>query len=191
MQIIYSNYKITNTINQMLYIGSTSLPPDVRWTQHKSNARTGRLLPLYTAMREYGIENFTFEVMKQHKKEEAMFHHENSLILSLHTLMPDGYNTVRVRSNKINLDDWYTTEEARKRLSENSGREIDANYPRTLARNGKITTLDIGSRGKLYLKRDVDHIVVSTQRGPKARPHAEKGREASTQGKNEESASAA
>jgi hypothetical protein len=76
------------------------------------------------------------------------------------------------KSSKIDLNDWYTTEEARKRLSENSGREIDSNYPRTLAKNGKITSLDIGSRGKLYLKRDVDAYVVSTQRGPKAKASA-------------------
>ena len=72
-------------------------------------------------------------------------------------------------SNKqsINLDDWYTAEEARQRLSENSGREIDINYPRTLARYGKIETLDIGARGKLYLKSDIDVYVVDTKRGPK------------------------
>lgn len=67
----------------------------------------------------------------------------------------------------INLDDWYTAEEARQRLSENSGREIDINYPRTLARYGKIETLDIGARGKLYLKKDIDAYVVDTKRGPK------------------------
>ncbi len=63
------------------------------------------------------------------------------------------------KSNKINLNDWYTTEEARQKLSANSGREINSSYPRTLAKNGKITSLDIGSRGKLYLKRDVDAYV--------------------------------
>lgn len=75
-------------------------------------------------------------------------------------------------SKRINLDDWYTTEEARQRLSENSGREIDADYPRTLARYGKIESIDIGSRGKLYLRRDVDNYVVSTKRGPKGKSGA-------------------
>ena len=74
-----------------------------------------------------------------------------------------------VEKKSINLDDWYTAEEARQRLSENSGREIDINYPRTLARYGKVETLDIGARGKLYLKRDVDAYVVDTKRGPKSK----------------------
>jgi hypothetical protein len=68
----------------------------------------------------------------------------------------------------INLDDWYTTQEAAERLSENSGRPIDINYPRTLARYGKITSLDVGARGKLYLKKDVDGYVVSAKRGRKS-----------------------
>ncbi len=67
----------------------------------------------------------------------------------------------------INLDDWYTTEEATARLSANSGRQVDKNYPRTLARYGKIESLEIGARGKLYLKKDIDAYVVTTKRGRK------------------------
>jgi len=70
---------------------------------------------------------------------------------------------------RINLDDWYTAEEAAKRLSENSGREIDVNYPRTLVRYSKITSIDIGKRGKLYLKKDIDAYKVDGKRGRKAK----------------------
>ncbi len=72
------------------------------------------------------------------------------------------------RKKAINLDEWYTAEEAAKRLSENSGRTIDINYPRTLARYGTIKSLDIGARGKLYWKVDVDAYKVDTKRGRKA-----------------------
>ena len=70
---------------------------------------------------------------------------------------------------KINLDEWYTAEEAAERLSQNSGRRIDKAYPRTLARYRKLKSLDIGARGKLYWKADVDAYVVATRRGPKAK----------------------
>ena len=69
----------------------------------------------------------------------------------------------------INLDDWYTAEQARAKLSENSGREIDINYPRTLARYGKIRSLEI-ARSKLYFKADVEAYVVDTKRGRKPKP---------------------
>ena len=68
---------------------------------------------------------------------------------------------------KISLDDWYTNDQAVKRLSENAGRPIDRNYPRTLARYGKVKTLDIGTGSKLYRKKDIDNYVVSTTRGRK------------------------
>jgi len=68
---------------------------------------------------------------------------------------------------RINLDDWYTNDQAVERLSQNAGRPIDRNYPRTLARYGKIETLDIGTGSKLYRKRDIDNYVVSTTRGRK------------------------
>ena len=72
-------------------------------------------------------------------------------------------------NKKINLDDYYTAEEARQKLSENSGREIDINYPRTLARYGKIASIKVGARGKLYLKKDVDGYVVEAKRGRKTK----------------------
>ncbi|MDQ6661342.1 MAG: hypothetical protein M3Z24_10295 [Chloroflexota bacterium] len=69
---------------------------------------------------------------------------------------------------RINLEDWYTNEEATRRLSENSGRPIDKNYPRTLARAKKIESLNVGARGKLYLKKDIDVYIVSEKRGRKS-----------------------
>ena len=70
---------------------------------------------------------------------------------------------------RINLDDWYTAEEAARRLSENSGRKIDVSYPRTLVRYGKITSIDFGKSGKLYLKKDIDAYKVDVKRGRKAK----------------------
>lgn len=66
----------------------------------------------------------------------------------------------------VKLDDYYTINEAVAKLSENAGRPIDKNYPRTLVAYGKITSIDVG-RTKLYLKRDIDAYVVSSKRGRK------------------------
>ncbi len=77
-----------------------------------------------------------------------------------------------MNAKKVNLDDYYTAKEARDRLSENSGREIGIDYPRTLANKNKIRSLDIGARGKLYLKVDVDTYIVSTKRGRRPKNEA-------------------
>lgn len=61
-------YKITNTINNKVYIGKTELiPPEKRWDQHKKDCRKHKneKRPLYDAMNKYGIENFCFEVIEE------------------------------------------------------------------------------------------------------------------------------
>ena len=63
-------YKITNLINNKLYIGKTELePPEKRWLEHKHDyqRRRNEKRPLYSAMRKYGVENFKFEVLEKTK----------------------------------------------------------------------------------------------------------------------------
>ena len=56
-------YKITNKINNKVYIGLTTTSLKHRWTSHKRYA-TGKYKshPLYNAMNKYGIDNF--EIIK-------------------------------------------------------------------------------------------------------------------------------
>ena len=61
-------YKITNRINNKVYIGqSTNIQK--RWINHQSTSRNpneaGYNYPLYQAMRKYGIDNFTFEILEE------------------------------------------------------------------------------------------------------------------------------
>ena len=62
-------YKITNDINNKVYIGLTDLDnPIDRWTKHISEynaARTYTKRPLYDAMYKYGIEHFHFEIIEK------------------------------------------------------------------------------------------------------------------------------
>lgn len=70
-------YKITNQINQKIYIGQSN-NIDRRFAQHKSPYEQERYKdkPLYKAFKKYGIENFTFDVIEEcavedlNKKEE-------------------------------------------------------------------------------------------------------------------------
>ncbi len=66
----------------------------------------------------------------------------------------------------IRLEEWYTNAEAVDVLSKNAGRPINKMYPRTLARDGHIQTVALGTQ-RLYRKADVDAYVVSTKRGRK------------------------
>lgn len=66
-------YKITNDINDKIYVGKTKLSIQKRFSQHcnDSQKRTEEHRPLYSAMRKYGIEHFTISLIEECSDEEA------------------------------------------------------------------------------------------------------------------------
>lgn len=66
-------YKIQNLINHNIYIGQSKRITK-RWQQHKKTAfnQTDHCydLPLYRAIRKYGIDNFSFEIIENCSCEE-------------------------------------------------------------------------------------------------------------------------
>ena len=59
-------YKISNTINDKVYIGKTLLTIEQRFSQHcKDSKRNHTNRPLYNAMNKYGVENFKVELVEE------------------------------------------------------------------------------------------------------------------------------
>ena len=58
-------YKITNLINGKVYIGKTERNIQIRWKEHCKNISRLQRLPLYKALKKYGINNFTIEEIEQ------------------------------------------------------------------------------------------------------------------------------
>lgn len=60
-------YKIINHINNKIYIGKTDYSIEKRWNEHCRDARKEDIQnrPLYKAMRKYGIENFSIEIIEE------------------------------------------------------------------------------------------------------------------------------
>lgn len=83
-------YKITNKINNKIYIGQSQHCLD-RWSQHKycsKNPNDFRTYEhLYRSMRKYGIENFIFEII-----EELPF--DNQLLIQREQFWIDYYDTL-------------------------------------------------------------------------------------------------
>jgi group I intron endonuclease len=76
LTIMFYVYKITNLINNKLYIGKTN---DIhnRWLTHCSEGRRHRKqYPLYHAMNKYGEENFNIEILEELETEEECFKKE-------------------------------------------------------------------------------------------------------------------
>lgn len=60
-------YKITNTLNDKIYIGQTIKTVQKRFTQHKNNSNKEYFsqIVLYKAFNKYGIENFICEEIEE------------------------------------------------------------------------------------------------------------------------------
>tara|TARA_B100000902_G_scaffold392817_1_gene445842 strand:- start:46 stop:1065 length:1020 start_codon:yes stop_codon:yes gene_type:complete len=57
-------YKITNIINNKIYVGKTEHPPTKRWKEHLWSARNPTMA-ISHAIHKYGQENFKFEVIEE------------------------------------------------------------------------------------------------------------------------------
>ena len=92
---MYQIYKITNQKNGMVYIGS-SIEVERRWRQHKEASINEKdhhyNYPLMVAFREFGIANFTFEVIDTLPDYQAMIKAEYDWIVKENCVVPNGYN---------------------------------------------------------------------------------------------------
>lgn len=84
-------YKITNTINGKVYIGQTKQTIEQRFIQHKSHARTGQSNhKLARALRKYGDENFTIELVEVCDYE--MLNERERYWINIFNSIENGYN---------------------------------------------------------------------------------------------------
>ena len=82
-------YKITNTINDRIYIGKT-VNLEKRWYQHR---RMKENKVLYKAFVKYGIENFTFEeVIRVKSKDKETLNFILNILETFYIKKFDSYN---------------------------------------------------------------------------------------------------
>jgi predicted GIY-YIG superfamily endonuclease len=89
----YFIYKITNKENGMVYIGYTEREPIFRWWEHFKHS----YLPIGEALKSYGIEAFTFEVLEKHlksKKTIEEMHKIETAYINAYDSIKTGYNCI-------------------------------------------------------------------------------------------------
>ena len=108
-------YKITNKINNKIYIGKTTHTVQYRWNQHTSASFTDKNkldynYLLHKAIRKYGKENFSLEILEKVEDEKVLSEKEmyyiklyNSCVLEDNA---NGYNMTYGGEgpNKINKE---------------------------------------------------------------------------------------
>lgn len=99
-----SIYKITNLINNKIYIGQTIRPINVRWNEHKHESFKkdghGYNYHLHNAIRKYGIQNFKIEQIYR-CEDDNRFDAESYFIQKYNSTNPQiGYNFIVEGSGK-------------------------------------------------------------------------------------------
>lgn len=85
-------YKITNTLNNKVYIGQTIRTVEARWERHKKDALSNRLDTHFArALRKYPVEYFIVETIDCAQSQEELTQKEHYWILYYNSVN-DGYN---------------------------------------------------------------------------------------------------
>lgn len=95
-------YKITNIINQKIYIGKTEFSIDKRFSEHCRDAfkKDKEKRPLYAAMRKYGIENFRIEMIEETDSPEE----QEIYWIEYYGSFKNGYNATKGGDGKRYID---------------------------------------------------------------------------------------
>lgn len=144
-------YLIRNLLDQKTYVGQTG-DLRMRWYSHQSGARTNKDHLLYRAMRLYGIENFSFEMIEEcddsHVNEREAFwisHHQSTdrnfgYNLLLGNLVFHRHTDESKAKISAAMKNRYFSPQHRKRLSRSSkGRKhtLEAKQKMSAAKLGK------------------------------------------------------
>lgn len=97
-------YKITNDINDKIYIGKTLNTIEKRFKEHCEDSRRDKKekRPLYFAMKKYGIEHFHIELIEE--CEENVLSDREVHWIEFYNSFRDGYNATLGGDGKHYLD---------------------------------------------------------------------------------------
>ena len=112
---LYYIYLITNKINNKKYVGWSHSPKD-RWIKHLWESVNGSEYYLHRALKKYGSDNFSFEVVYQSENgKHTRDIMESKFIKEYDSFIPNGYNMTRDGEGTLGYSH---TPETRKKQSE-------------------------------------------------------------------------
>lgn len=112
--MIHYIYKIVNSKNEKKYIGYT-VDPNRRWKAHLYLAKSGKVNKLYDAMREHGIDNFSFEILFKSTDRINTLTVMEKYYIELYDSKSNGYNSTLGGAGALG---WCPTSATRKLWSE-------------------------------------------------------------------------
>lgn len=98
-----SVYRITNLVNGKVYFGKAS-NVQIRWWQHKNFAKRSSQLPVHRALRKYGPDQFSWEILATYDSNAEASEHERVLIASVPQSL--RYNVAKGGDGGQTLSQW-------------------------------------------------------------------------------------
>ena len=149
-------YKITNLVNNKIYIGSAKTH-NTRRNQHFSALKLNyHSNPhLQNAVNKYGLENFTFEIL-EYCPEENLIKRETEIVHELDARNPNiGYNILDPTNNRLGLKH---SEESKLKMKEsalkyfrlNGSRKHSKETKQKMSEAAKGKTISEETRKKFY-----------------------------------------
>ena len=149
-------YKITNDVNEKVYIGKTLHSVEKRWKEHINDSKRERTenRPLYRAMNKYGVEHFHIETIEE-CVEEIAEEREVFWIKEYNSFGKNGYNATIGGDGKSYVHRalilWFwlgnMTSKSIKKLTGYDGETI-----RKVLKSYGVTDKELQDRGKVNLR---------------------------------------
>ncbi|MBQ9479005.1 MAG: GIY-YIG nuclease family protein [Selenomonadaceae bacterium] len=137
-------YLITNTVNGKKYVGQTARPLGQRIREHTISE-----YPIGCAMRKYGRENFTVEILAEGNTIEELCELERFYISTHNTTDPEcGYN---LTEGGEHIAGWHHTDQARANIS-----AALAGKPFTEEHKEALRQANLGENNPMYGKHLTD-----------------------------------
>lgn len=135
----YEVYKVTNKVNNKVYIGITNKGAGTRFKQHLFDAEHGSQYRFHRAIRKYGKENFEVSIIAFCNNVDELKENEIKFISEYESMNPDkGYNMTEGGDGTFGR---VCTLETRLKISEsNKGKEVSEETRKLLSERGKVRT---------------------------------------------------
>lgn len=156
-------YKITNTINDKIYVGKTHNSLEKRWKEHLRDSVRFFNRPLYSAMRKYGTYCFKIELIEECARDDS--EEREKYWIKYYNSFGDGYNATLGGDGKTYIDSvavmnlWFE-EYNEKQIAEKLNICVDT-VSNILYDNG-LTSKEIKKRGLKVIEKEVVQIDPTT-----------------------------
>lgn len=161
-------YKITNKINNKIYIGITNNYKK-RWSNECSYPRDPkRRQVIQEAIHKYGKNNFTFELLHSNLSLESAAEYENYYANKYNSYVPNGYNVAKCGEYHPNCKPQYGEKNGMAKLSDEEAQYIldHRNQPMYVLYDEFSSRISYKQFKKIYNHKCYKHLSTNVEKYP-------------------------